>query len=673
MNAANHAGLTPLKESDAIVASRLEESYANSRPYQWGIELWRNYTQVLERTNPKNIRGDERQVFDVRPVHGGALKRVVWNTAAHMSAEELNSYFTQIGVGHGDTWRLDNPTGNRHAGAREMLIPWNPAGVVVISYHPEALPEGAMVWIAKEGDRYGLKSLPTGVEVFGEMVYQLVAPLTVDDYGFDWMTVLPEEMREHGGVAFVLLGRDLFADDLDGVDPGNEAIGRSAETATALANALLDRIARIRGQVTVLYRVGTTETKGRLTRMSSDGTEYVYDSRNIYGAEGWLLEGQRQKPAKHVSGVWSSTTGEFDVEWTLLDKATPQAIAFRPFKGLGHVVARYRDEFMDVTDKDHRRRLALWGVSYREVSDRLSLRIIPKTTGPGYHLRQGGASRSLLIGSDGQPVPWDDWAEEFSNDLPEPIKAALAAVKIQHRTSDEAIKRLMERIRTRMNGANRGAATETAEKDPKGNVGSGPVTEVGFGTLGGGTKGNGRPERDPKNPRSGTAATVNPAGTGHRPVVRRSIQKPPEARWFKPDEWEAQTAGLFDGVDPATIFVYLTKSGDEYELWFNEGHGLFIDQRQYYTRWASEKGAALRRLPVEEIEQAVRQAYELDTIGRVFATMKRLKPGPTMRMFDDNLLALTVGAEGYQNVDQSITTDLGGRASALSAGRKAAS
>jgi hypothetical protein len=132
-----------------------------------------------------------------------------------------------------------------------------------------------------------------------------------------------------------------------------------------------------------------------------------------------------------------------------------------------------------------------------------------------------------------------------------------------------------------------------------------------------------------------------------------------------------QTEGLFNEADSNTVFVYLTKNGDEYELWFNEGHGLYVDQRDYYTRWASEKSPAMRRLSVEEIEQAVRQAYELDTIGRVFATMKRLSPGKTMRMLDENQLALTVGAEGYQNVDQTITTDLGGRASALAAGVKA--
>jgi hypothetical protein len=117
--------------------------------------------------------------------------------------------------------------------------------------------------------------------------------------------------------------------------------------------------------------------------------------------------------------------------------------------------------------------------------------------------------------------------------------------------------------------------------------------------------------------------------------------------------------------------VHLTKIGGEYELWFNEGHGLYVDQRDFYTKWASEKSVAMRRLTVEEIEQAIKQAYELDTIGRVFATMKRLTPGKTLRMLEDNVLALTVGAEGYQNVDQSITTDLGGRASALAAGKKA--
>jgi hypothetical protein len=669
MNAAYTAGLTPLKESDAIVASRLEEAYANSRQYQWAVELWRNYTQVLERTKKEDIRGNERQVFDIRPVHEGALKRVVWNTAVHMTEKEVRDYFTQIGVGHGDTWRLDNPTGNRHAGAREMLIPWNPAGVVVISYHPRELPDGAMVWIAKDGDTYGLRSLATGVEVYDELDYDIVAPLAVDEFGLDWMDVLPDEMKQDGGVAFVLLGQDPFVDDLDGVDPGNEAVGRHAETPTALANALLDRVAKVRGQVTVVYRVGATDTKGRLVREDSNGKDHVFDSRNIYGAEGWLLSGQKQKVAKHQTGMWSSSTGEFDIEWTILDEVPKARVSFKPYGGMGHVVARYRDEFMDVTDKEHRRRLALWGISYREVSDRVSLRILPKTTGPGYHLRQGGASRSLLVGSDGEPVPWEDWADEFASDLPESIKAALKEVKVKHRTSDEAIKRLMERIKTRMSGANRGASVETAVPDPKGQKGKGPVSDVGFGTRTGANT-PGSEAADPSTPSAGMANTST-RGTGHRPVVRRSIQKPPEAIWFKPEEWVVQTEDLFDGTDPSTVFVHLVKNGDEYELWFNEGHGLFIDQRDYYTRWASEKSAAMRRLPVEEIEQAVKQAYELDTIGRVFATMKRLKPSRTMRMFDENQLALTVGAEGYQNVDQSITTDLGGRASALAAGKKA--
>jgi hypothetical protein len=268
-------------------------------------------------------------------------------------------------------------------------------------------------------------------------------------------------------------------------------------------------------------------------------------------------------------------------------------------------------------------------------------------------------------------VPWDDWAEEFATNLPEPIKAALQQVKIAHRTSDEAIKRLMERIRTRMSGANRGAAIETAIADASEKMGSGPMAEAGFGALKSAAV---NPETDsgadPRNP-SPRAAAISAIGTGHRPVVRRSIQKPPEAVWFKPDEWALQTEGLFNEADSNTVFVYLTKNGDEYELWFNEGHGLYVDQRDYYTRWASEKSPAMRRLSVEEIEQAVRQAYELDTIGRVFATMKRLSPGKTMRMLDENQLALTVGAEGYQNVDQTITTDLGGRASALAAGVKA--
>ncbi|GAG18489.1 unnamed protein product, partial [marine sediment metagenome] len=161
--------LVALKESDEIVASRLEEAYANSQPYQWAIELWRNFQQAIERLDPE-AREKAIQKFDLLNLHGGTLKRVVWNTGPHMTEKEMNDYFTIIGKGHGNTWRMDNPTGNRHAGAREMILPWNPAGMVVVSYHPVHLPEGAMVWIVRdpESGGFALKPLTTGYENFDD-------------------------------------------------------------------------------------------------------------------------------------------------------------------------------------------------------------------------------------------------------------------------------------------------------------------------------------------------------------------------------------------------------------------------------------------------------------------------------------------------------------------------
>ena len=219
----------PLQIAPEGITRSLEEGYANGSTYQWALELWRNFWQAVGRSESTSATAPIQR-FDMLNVHGGALKRVVWNTGPYMPEGDLRKYMLTLGQGGGDTWSLDNPLGDRHAGARESLLPWNPAGVVVLSYHPVDQPEGAMVWLRRDDDSgvFGALTLPTDYETaIGDVEMDLVVPLGVDQFGFDWRSIVHQTassgrndggLERHGGVAFVLLGSDRTADDIDGVD-----------------------------------------------------------------------------------------------------------------------------------------------------------------------------------------------------------------------------------------------------------------------------------------------------------------------------------------------------------------------------------------------------------------------------------------------------------------------
>ncbi len=314
----------PLHIAPEGITRSLEEGYANGSTYQWALELWRNFWQAVGRAESTSATAPIQR-FDMLNVHGGALKRVVWNTGPHMPEADLKKYMLTLGQGGGDTWSLDNPLGDRHAGARESLLPWNPAGVVVLSYHPTEQPEGAMVWLQRDDDNgvFGALLLPTDTETaLGDVEMGLVVPLGVDQFGFDWRDILRQTassgrndggMQRNGGVAFVLLGTDRNVDDLDGVDCSEYTSTRGrSETPTGLATFLLDKIADTTDtSVSVVYQVGAGAD--RLNRPDSNGKVHAFDSRNIYGLAGWTTkaaEGDtsvRISPCSQVPSHCSST------------------------------------------------------------------------------------------------------------------------------------------------------------------------------------------------------------------------------------------------------------------------------------------------------------------------------------------------------------------------------
>lgn len=677
------------------VRSRIDEGYMNGGPYSWAREYWRNFhQQVTRRLEALGVEQHTaeavktafgympQQRFDILNVHvpvddndvpfpHGALKRVIWNTGPHMTETEIREYFTQVGAGHGDLVTIDNPLGDRHAGARESSLPWNPAGVVVVSYHPTHLPDGAKAWMAFDEDAqaYRLRELPTGIETLGVPTQDVVTPATVaDDYGLDWMEVINQtEVKDHGGVLFAFLGGNPLIDDINGVDESR--FRKGAEAPTGIATFLLDNVARTLGEVTVLYPLSSATAGTYLDRHDADGRQHAFESRSIQGLVTWETTGvagsrtRKPIPGTH-KGTWRSEDGRLEIDWTLLPEPIPRSMA--PYRGEGHIVVRYRDDLHPFSpSKTTPDKFEVWGVSEVSVWKRLRLVLRPtadpRALDDGWHVRQN-PSRSGVVAYDGTEVYWRNWADEFAENMPDPIDSALKSVA--HRKPDYAKRKreLLERLVAR-DMAKLAAGT----RDLAGNPLPGDAGAVGEGQE---TESERRERHDDESPGSGGAdeggQTREPGrrrrkaseGATHTRTRRKQYSDLPDPVFLEKEEWESQ------GYEHLH-FVRLVMTGSSLELRFNKHHELYREQLAYFRHWRdnARKGSPLHRVKDEVIEEAVQMAYWSDAASRYYSALRRLGASDKFKVDElrDDPIYLTIGAEGYQNVDSAVKTAVGGK------------
>jgi hypothetical protein len=136
-------------------------------------------------------------------------------------------------------------------------------------------------------------------------------------------------------------------------------------------------------------------------------------------------------------------------------------------------------------------------------------------------------------------------------------------------------------------------------------------------------------------------------------------------RWLSPEEWaDEAVAHVTESSLVDNVFVLFVDDGAETTLWFNSGHAIYRDQVAFYvSEWLASKRGAIGRLKAEEVVEAIKVAYWLDSAGRVYAAIKHQGLREVKRAIEHDSMLLTYGADGFVNVDQAIQTDLGGRAS----------
>ncbi len=188
----------------------IERTYREGGAYQWVRET---YTNSQEAGSCQILFGVEWQAVEEL----GVYRRLIADDGGGMEPDQLVEFFNTFGGG-------GKPIGGMHenfgVGAKTSLLPWNPYGVVVISW---VEGEAAMIWIQKDPDtgEYGLRLMETEDEETGEIsLDEVYAPFADDDHGCNWAAIKPDWIDDHGTV-IVLLGQDGTDDTVEG-DPHRE-------------------------------------------------------------------------------------------------------------------------------------------------------------------------------------------------------------------------------------------------------------------------------------------------------------------------------------------------------------------------------------------------------------------------------------------------------------------
>jgi len=353
----------------------LERLGRDCAPDQFVRELTVNAVQAVQRV------GGGIVVWDHEPVHSrrfGASKLCVMDTGVGMTGPEMVEYINHLASSGG----VQADDGNFGVGAKIAAATRNPAGIVYLSWKRG---KGAMVWLWRNPatGQYGLKPLGRGK---GEDAYWAPVPASLK----------PALIGEHGTVV-VLLGATESED-------------------------------------TTLPPDGATDDSSRslwLTRYLNSRFFELPEGVELKAREQWGTPGSRVRPArgmKHFLDLVSHAGGrvrlpDATAHWWILPEEVPQELADR-YPSSGHVGALFQGELYELyTGRAGTAKLQGFGIAvghqrvvlYVEPRAMRRRRVVPNT-----------ARTALLV--NGRPLPWDEWAERFRENLPAEILALMEEV-----------------------------------------------------------------------------------------------------------------------------------------------------------------------------------------------------------------------------------------------------
>jgi hypothetical protein len=387
-----------------------------TQPGQWLRETFRN----AEEASSSNVHfGIEWQGVEAQ----GVYRRYIADDGIGMDEPDLTTFMLTYGGG-------GKPIGTEHEnfgiGAKVTLLPWNPAGLLVISYKDGA---GYAMLMRGEDRNYGAKPWEAEDEYGAFVMTAVIDPdgatlpeFGIADIGAIW-TQVPfwegrEDPPEHGTI-FVLLGPEADYDSILG-DPH-----RPTEATSYMQPHYLNARLWVVGdqRVTVDVPVSTDKllwAKRNPGQISLGPGTGGFTRRGITGAKEHIDRGGRLSTENGVVELTDGTR----VHWWLRD-AVPER-RLNPYgPRAGFIAVLYRDELYDIArSEEHKWRYRQFGIPAAEVMARAFIVIEPTTQGQHAVYPTGGRDRLLRHG--GRELPLADWGSEFHEHVPPEIAAAIA-------------------------------------------------------------------------------------------------------------------------------------------------------------------------------------------------------------------------------------------------------
>lgn len=397
--------------------------------YQWVREFLRN---SMEGHATRVEFGIEWQAVQKL----GCYRRTIIDDGDGMNADELLRFFSTLGEGGK---KIGGVHDNFGVGAKIASLPWNPDGVVVISYKNGV---GSMIWIVFDPDsgEYEL------VEFQTEDGTKCVTP-PGEVEGIDWAAIRPGWVKDHGTI-IILLGSEDHPDTVLGNPHAGE---KDIKGISVYLNTRFWDLTNLKVSVVELR----SEKKSHWPQSESDKDDARRpNNRTIMGARYYLTDVAASDGKPRANGIALLDGDRVAAEWYLWGGERPAIHMYA--KKSGYIAVRYNGELFHLTsNKLHFR---WFGVIESKVQQNLSIILEPElfkaSNGRwGIHPDQ---SRNRLIftgnGDKGVEIPLSDWALEFAENMPEPILEAIRearGAKTGAIEDEEYRKRLQDRFGAR--------------------------------------------------------------------------------------------------------------------------------------------------------------------------------------------------------------------------------
>ncbi|HXG90331.1 MAG TPA: ATP-binding protein [Vicinamibacterales bacterium] len=374
--------------------------------YQWAREFLKN---SLEAEASKIEFGIEWQAV----AKDGVYRRTAADDGVGMDREQLLEFFSTLGTG---AKKIGGVHDNFGVGAKIAALPWNPEGLVVISYKNG---QGSMIWIVLDPDSGDYELVEFEIEGEKNCV---IEPTVVD--GIDWATVRPNWLKDHGTV-IVLLGSEEYPDTVLGNPQAGE---RDIKGLSVYLNSRFWDLSNVEVKVVELR----SEKKSQWPQGLNDRDDSRRpNNRQVMGACHFLTKVKAAEGKLAAQGTKLLDGDRVLLDWYLWEGTRPAIHSYA--KKNGYIAVRYNQELFQISaNKVHFR---WFGVVESKVQQNLTLVIEPQLYQPsdgrwGIHADQ---SRNRLIftgnGEKGVEIPLSDWGLEFAEDMPDAIREAIRAAR----------------------------------------------------------------------------------------------------------------------------------------------------------------------------------------------------------------------------------------------------